>query len=241
MPRRLYDENNPPPECPFDGCTRLVKVKGLCAGHYQQQWEGRPLTPLGSAPARKPCPGPECKETVVRASYCPGHAQQVKNGVALGPLNRAKKPCRFETCDRLAPAMRGATHGLCPAHYAQMRRGKPLKPFRPKGRTARYVSRDGYVVVPAPVGHANARPDGRILEHQLVMSEHLGRPLLKGENVHHRNGDRADNRIENLELWSTRQPKGQRVADKVAWARLILAQYEAELERFPVELGADGS
>jgi hypothetical protein len=60
------------------------------------------------------------------------------------------------------------------------------------------------------------------------MSEKLGRPLRPGENVHHLNGVRDDNRPENLELWVTYQPPGQRPADLVAWAREILARYDNE-------------
>lgn len=63
------------------------------------------------------------------------------------------------------------------------------------------------------------------LQHRTVMESMLGRKLLPTETVHHINGVRHDNRPENLELWSKSQPAGQRVADKVAWAREILALY----------------
>lgn len=57
------------------------------------------------------------------------------------------------------------------------------------------------------------------------MEQKLGRHLLPGENVHHLNGVRDDNRPENLELWVTAQPAGQRPEDLVAWAHEILRRY----------------
>ena len=66
---------------------------------------------------------------------------------------------------------------------------------------------------------------GSEFQHRLIMETVLGRPLFKEETVHHINGVRDDNRIENLELWSTYQPRGQRVSDKVTWALRILELY----------------
>lgn len=86
----------------------------------------------------------------------------------------------------------------------------------------RYITKAGYVRV---------RRDGTVgerlwvLEHRLVMEQRLGRELLPGENVHHKNGDKQDNRLENLELWVKFQPNGQRVEDMLAWAHEVIARY----------------
>lgn len=92
----------------------------------------------------------------------------------------------------------------------------------------RQINAGGYAKVFAP-DEPGANKSGHILEHRLVMQRHLGRGLLPQENVHHINGVKDDNRLENLELWSTSQPSGQRVEDKVAWARAFLAEYEGKL------------
>lgn len=84
--------------------------------------------------------------------------------------------------------------------------------------------KDGYKYILCK-DHPNAAKSGYIAEHVLFMSNFIERPLFKKETVHHKNGIRNDNRIENLELWSNSHPYGQRVEDKINWCKEFLEQY----------------
>lgn len=103
-----------------------------------------------------------------------------------------------------------------------------VKENHPRFKGGRNLTPRGYVYLSGNPGHPNANPHGSIAEHTLVMSQILGRPLTKDENVHHKNGIKSDNRPENLELWSRSQPPGQRVSDKIDWAIEILKSYKPE-------------
>ena len=87
-------------------------------------------------------------------------------------------------------------------------------------------------------GYVSFKLNGKqVREHRHVMELHLGRILLPNENVHHRNGIRHDNRIENLELWTSSQPTGTRVIDKIEWATEFLSQYGLSVVGTPSILG----
>ncbi len=88
----------------------------------------------------------------------------------------------------------------------------------------KHKNKEGYIYVYYKA-HKYADREGRVLEHRLVMEQKIGRYLYPFESVHHKNGNRSDNRIENLELWTKPQPTGVKVEDAVKWAKEILELY----------------
>jgi hypothetical protein len=134
-------------------------------------------------------------------------------------MNRRNVPCVIESCELIA-----AARGLCKKHYNSAFKHGALEQY-PKQLGDGTITPKGYHIVRS-YGHPNESAFGTILAHRLVMAEHLGRPLAPDETVHHKNGIRSDNRIENLELWVSSQPSGQRVEDILAWAHQIIERYE---------------
>jgi hypothetical protein len=168
----------------------------------------------------KVCIFPDCgRKRDSKEGYCTGHKKQLRNGKPLRALRVPIKICTFDECGR-----RNYRLGLCACHDSQREKGLPLHPVKPNRKAGSgCVSTHGYKVF-------GKRIDGKkifIYEHRLVMEQYLGRPLLSTENVHHINGDRLDNRIENLELWVTAQPTGQRVEDLIQWAQELLERYSS--------------
>lgn len=87
------------------------------------------------------------------------------------------------------------------------------------------MHKKGYVMLSAPGHPRSVGNSSYVFEHILVMEKLLGRYLVPGENVHHLNGIRDDNRPENLELWTGPQPSGIRVTDALAWAHEVIDRY----------------
>jgi hypothetical protein len=96
--------------------------------------------------------------------------------------------------------------------------GRRTREPQPKGEAAvawkggRTVTGSGYIQVGMSEDHPFAAEMrsrmGYVLEHRLVMAEYFGRPLRHYETVHHINGDRTDNRLENLQVRFGNHGKG---------------------------------
>ena len=131
--------------------------------------------------------------------------------------------CTIVGCDQPHMAM-----GFCQKHYSR-----------------NYRHNDPTIVLQNPKGTGSVTQMGyreiikngiRKLEHRWVMEDFLERELLPHENIHHKNGDKLDNRIDNLELWTTAQPCGKRPEDLIIYAREILAIYGNDDEKIRYQI-----
>lgn len=151
------------------------------------------------------------RERYGQSDLCNTHHVQRRKGRPLTPIRvKSQGPCRFEGCDRPPKAK-----GLCSGHAFQQRSGKPLRPLRSNNRPigSTRTESTGYISVKTERGW--------VAEHRYVMQGLLGRALREDEEVHHKNGNRKDNRPQNLELWCRSQPAGARIEDLFAWASEI--------------------
>lgn len=93
---------------------------------------------------------------------------------------------------------------VCKKHQIQCQRTGPRSgEGHPEWKGGRLINKDGYVEIYSPDHPHGRKHTPYVLEHRLVMENHLGRYLTKEEVVHHVNGVKDDNRIENLELFAT--------------------------------------
>lgn len=208
--------------CCIDGCNRPYYSGGMCQTHNLRSLKGRPLdAEIRGSMRLRICSVPGCTDNAKAKDMCEMHYNRARRGRPLTPP-RGRVKTTDGTCSLDGCFSDYYASGFCKLHYGRAKTGKPLERAEPARR--RHL-KSGYVTAYVGKRYPSAKKNGYMLEHRYVMERYLGRHLLPEENVHHKNGVRHDNRLENLELWVTSQPSGQRPADLVAWAHQVIERY----------------
>lgn len=172
------------------------------------------------------CTGTTLKKKRGWCEFHYGRWRRFGDPTAGGPRKRSPGTMA-STCIAPGCAKKARSSDLCSMHYQRLREHGSIDggKWHQNGRSKEWhVAKSGYVIRFDPMS-IHATSGGTVSQHREVMGGILGRRLLPSESVHHKNGDRADNRPSNLELWVKAQPAGQRVEDLVRFAEQVIERY----------------